>query len=158
LRKTALVNELEAARRKAYGNAKSAYLWSQFLFILALGFSVAAAVSGVFFDVSAKIVGGIAALPPLIGFVAVNLKLEGRSSWHYRKSYGMDALRSRLLYQLPEEPTVDNIAAIAEARDKLNDEMQDEWERTITVSWGEMLKQKSPATPRSGGPTGSPSR
>jgi hypothetical protein len=62
----------------------------------------------------------------------------------------MDALRSRLSYQLPEEPTVDNIAAIAKARDNLNDQMQQEWERTITVSWGEMLKQKLTPTPRAG--------
>src|SRR5271169_1735159 len=106
-RKASLVSELEAANRRAHGNGKSAYIWSQFLFMLALGCSVAAAISGLFFYVSAKIVGGIAALPPLIAFVAVNLKLEARSRWHYKKSYGMDALRSRLVYQLPEEPTVD---------------------------------------------------
>ena len=150
-RKMTLVNELQAAVRKAHGNARSAYLWSQFLFMLALGCSVAAVISGLFFPISAKIVGGIAALPPLIAFIAVNLKLEARSRWHYKKSYGMDALRSRLLYQLPEEPTVDNIAAIAEARDKLNAAMEEEWQTTMIVNWGEMLRLKSTPAPRSGG-------
>jgi hypothetical protein len=141
-RKARLDAELSEADRKAYGLAKSAYLWSQFLFILALCCSVAAVVSGVFFDISPKIVGGIAALPPLIAFVAINLKLEARSSWHYRKSYAMAALRSRLRFQLPEDPTAEHISAIAQDRDNVIDQMESEWDQTITVNWGEMLKQQ----------------
>lgn len=155
-----LDSELKASSAKAYGLARSAYLWSQFLFILALCCSVAAAICGIVFNISPKIVGGIAALPPLIAFIAINVKLEARSSWHYRKSYALDALHSRLIYQLPENPTVDNVAAIARDRDKVITDMEREWDQTITVSWGEMLKQRpatsahqssrSPATPPSG--------
>jgi hypothetical protein len=147
-RKTALALELEAAKRRAEGNGKSAYLWSQFLFMLALACSVAAAITGLFSTVSAKIVGGIAALPPIIAFVATNLKLEARSRWHYKKSYGMDALRSRLLYQLPEEPTTDNISAIALDRDKLNALMEIEWQ-PLQSDFGGLLKPKSTTTPQS---------
>jgi hypothetical protein len=60
----------------------------------------------------------------------------------------MDALHSRLMYQLPEEPTAENIASIAEARGKVIEDMELEWERAITISWGEMLKQR-PAVPKS---------
>jgi hypothetical protein len=142
-RKARLDAELSEADRKAYGLAKSAYLWSQFLFILALCCSVAAVVSGVFFNnISPKIPGGIAALPPLIAFVAINLKLEARSSWHYRKSYAMAALRSRLRFQLPEDTTAEHISAIAQDRDDVIDQMELEWDQTITVNWGEMLKQQ----------------
>jgi hypothetical protein len=36
-RKTLLVSELEATYRRAHGNGKSAYIWSQILFMMALG-------------------------------------------------------------------------------------------------------------------------
>lgn len=65
----------------------------------------------------------------------------------------MEALRSRLLYQLPEEPSVDNVAAIAEARDKLVATMQAEWNETITKGRFEGLAKSRP-TPRSSKPSG----
>ena len=149
-RRNNLKGELTEASRREFILAKSAYIWSQGLFILALLCSVAAVAIGLFLNVSAKVVSGIAALPPLIAFVAVNLKLEARSSWHYRKGYAIDELHSRLMYRLPEAPTVDNVDGIARARDQLVSEMEREWDRTITVSWGEMLKQRpSAAAPQS---------
>ena len=141
-RKAALAQELEAEIRKYFGFAKSAYLWLQGLFILSLCCSALAAILGLFLGVPGKIVGGIAALPPIIAFVAVNLKLQARSNWHYRKSYALDALRSRLLYQLPANPTVDDIAAIAKARDDNNDAMEREWQGTMETSFADMLKQR----------------
>src|ERR1700675_1815415 len=114
---TKRINDLDAellavaAREKSL--AKSAYLWSQGLFIAALLCSVAAAICGLFFNISGKIVGGIATLPPIIAFVATNLKLEARSSWHYKKYYVLQALHSRLVFQLPENPTADNVSSIA---------------------------------------------
>ena len=105
------------------------------LMVLALGCSVGAAISGIFFNVSPKIVGGLAALPPLIAFVAVNLKLEGKEAWHYTKQSKLDAIRSRLLYQLPEFPSADNIAAMASLRDEVNGEMQDEWKNNLRMNW-----------------------
>lgn len=143
-RKDSLLGELETAIRKAHTNGKSAYLWSQFLFICALSSSVVATAVGLFADVSAKTVGGIAALPPLIAFIGVNLKLESRSRWHYEKEYVMDALRSRLRYQLPEEPSADDIAAIASERDKQNARLEEKWQETNVISWIDLLKAKKP--------------
>jgi len=137
-----LDSELVKERDKAYGLAKSAYLWSQFLFTAAILCSVAAAICGLFFNLSGKAVGGIAALPAILAFIAVNLKLEARASWHYRRAYEMNELHSRLLYQLPETPTADNVAAIAKDRDTVINKMHDEWDKTITVNWAEMLKQR----------------
>ena len=141
-RKSAFAQELNTDSQKYFGLAKSAYLWLQGLFILALCCSVVAAICGLFFEVSGRIVGGIAALPPIIAFVAVDLKLQARSNWHYRKAYALSALRSRLLYQLPAEPTVDNIAAIAKARDDSNDAMEKEWQETMGTNFVDMLKQR----------------
>jgi hypothetical protein len=149
-RKNSLLGELETAVRKAHSNGKSAYLWSQFLFICALSCSVIAAAVGLFANnVSAKTVGGIAALPPLIAFIGANLKLESRSRWHYEKEYVMDALRSRLRYQLPEQPSVDDIAAIASERDKQNARLEDKWQETNVISWVDLLKAKKPPDDKS---------
>jgi hypothetical protein len=104
---------------------------------------VAAAICGVFFDVSGKIVGGIAALPPLLAFVGANLKLEARASWHYRKSNELSVLRSRLLYEMPEIISADHVAAISAARSKLTTDMETEWDTTITVNWANVTKQLS---------------
>jgi hypothetical protein len=151
-RKNSLLGELETAVRKAHANGKSAYLWSQALFICALSCSVIAVAVGLFANVSAKTVGGIAALPPLIAFIAVNLKLESRSRWHYEKEYVMDALRSRLRYQLPEEPSVDDIAAIANERDKQNARLEEKWQETNVISWVDLLKPpKKPPDDKSAG-------
>lgn len=141
-RKTQLSAELQSGREKECTLGRNAYIWSQSLFTAALLCSVAAAVCGLFFDVSGKIVGGIAALPPLIAFVAVNLKLEERANWHYRKSNMFESLNSRLRYQLPEIPSADNIAAIARDRDKAVADMESEWEHIKATNFSEMLKQK----------------
>ncbi len=117
--------------------------------ILALACSLAAAVGGIFFDVSAKIVGGIALLPPLIAYVAVNLNLEPRSSWHYRKADAFRALHSRLMYQLPEIPTIENISEIAKDRDKVGKDMRYEWERTLTMNWSGIGNRRQESINRS---------
>ena len=93
-----------------------------------------------------RIVGGIAALPPLIAYVATSFRLELRQNWYYRKAVGLDALRSQLLYQLPEEPTAEDVSAIAAARDKLVIDMQHEWYKTITRNFLE-FRANRPAKP-----------
>jgi hypothetical protein len=152
-RRALLDSELTVWRDKERSLARSGYLWSQGLFILALLCSVGAAVAGLFFNLPGHTVGGIAALPPLIAFIATNLKLEARSDWHYRKSYLFDTLHSRLMYQLPAAPTVDNIAAIAHDRDTMVDQMEAEWKKTSAISWTEMLRERrdliaKPPTPK----------
>jgi hypothetical protein len=127
-----LANELQQAAKQESHRAIRQYFSSQTVLILSLGCSAAAAISGIGFLVSPRIVGTIAILPPLIAYLATSFRLSVRENWYYRKSVALEALRSRLLYQLPEEPTADNVAAIAAARDKLVTDMQQEWYETIT--------------------------
>lgn len=140
-----LANELRQAATADSRRATRAYYFSQVMLFLALGCSLAAAISGIFFSVSPKIVGGLAALPPLIAYVAAGFRLELRQNWYYRSAIALEAFRSRLLYQLPEQPTVDNISAIAQERDKLMIEMQHEWYETITKNFLDFAVRKSPA-------------
>jgi hypothetical protein len=130
-----LAHELQQAANQESRSATKSYYSSQTMLLASLGCSLAAAISGIFFAVSPKIVGGIAALPPLIAYVASSFRLEVRQNWYYRKAVALDALRSRLLYQLPEEPTPDHVSAIAAARDTLVTNMQKEWYETITKNF-----------------------
>ena len=146
-RRKNLEGELTEASRREFGLAKSAYIWSQGLFILALLCSVAAVAIGLFLPVSAKVVSGIAALPPLISYMAVSFRVETRQNWYFRKAVALETLRSQLLYQLREEPTAEDVAGIAAERDKVVRDMQREWYETITKNFLEFTAQKTPKPP-----------
>jgi hypothetical protein len=156
-RKTELNDELYDAVGYSESKAVGNYRLSLALMALALSCSLAAGVLGIFTSVPSKIVGGIAVLPPLIAYIAVNLKLEDKSSWHYRKGHALRVLKSRLMYQLPEAPTVDNVAAIADERDKLHVRMQEEWERSLRFNWAAIMQApKSQSSGSSSTPTHAP--
>ena len=118
-------------RKRARWNHRTAMA----LMVLSVLCSVTAAGLGFFTSQSSRLVGGIAILTPLIAYVAVNLKLEGKASWHHRKSNALRALCSRLRYELPEEPTAEEIANVSKAYDALNVVMQREWDATLSFNW-----------------------
>jgi hypothetical protein len=140
-----LAKDLEAEIAYAKAKAVCNHRISLGVMLAALACSVAAAVGGVFCGVRSQIVGGIALLPPLLAYAAINMKFDGKSSWHYRKVYSLQSLLSRLLYQLPEHPTVDNVAAIAHERDSIHVQMQSEWDRTLAFNWGGIEKHNKAA-------------
>jgi hypothetical protein len=140
---SALNDELGRAANDEARNATRAYYWSQTLLILSLGCSAVAAICGIFFSISSRIVGGLAAVPPVIAYFAVSFRLLTRENWYYRKSIALGVLRSRLLFQLPEEPTVNHIASIAAERDKLVASMQVEWYETISKGYSESMEQRA---------------
>jgi len=148
-RMEALALELKQAANEESHRATISYFSSQTAIIVSLGCGVLAAIIGGVFDMYPRAVGGIAALPPLIAYLATSFRLELRQNWYYRKAARLDALRSRSLYQLPEEPTAEHISAIAAARDKLVIDMQHEWYETITKNFLE-FKANPPANPPSG--------
>ena len=112
------------------------------LMVLALGCSVLAATLGFFTKTPSHIVGGIAILPPLIAFVAQNLKCEAKNSFHARRVDGLKGLRSRLLYRIPEPPTFDQVAKIAKDRDELEVKMQTEWDNTLLLKWSGVFSHR----------------
>ena len=121
------------------------------LMVLSVLCSVTAAGLGFFTSQSSRLVGGIAILTPLIAYVAVSLKLEGKASWHHRKSNALYALSSRLRYELLEEPTAEQIARVSKAYDALNLAMQREWDATLSFNWrGLMRPEIAPGSPAGG--------
>ncbi len=99
--------------------------------------SAAAGLGGLAFGWSAQRTGTIALIPGAIAVIAATMKFEGKSNWHYRKLYGFNSLKSRLLYELPSAPTIDNIAGISKERRELITEMEKEWEAVLSLSWSQ---------------------
>jgi hypothetical protein len=52
------------------------------------------------------------------------LIFQGRAQWHYQKMDRYDELLSRLNFQLPVNPTAENIAAVSAAYDSMVKETQ----------------------------------
>src|SRR5947209_4442665 len=107
------------------------------LMIIVIISSVAAGLGGLAFGWSAHLTGSIAFIPGALAVIAATMKFEGKSNWHYRKLYGFNSLKSRLLYELPLEPSVDNIAALSKERRDLIKEMEKEWEAVLSLSWSQ---------------------
>jgi len=147
-RKTALEKELSDEEKRASFSAYANHWLSVILMTAALGCSVLAAILGFFTETSSKVIGGIAILPPLIAFIAANLKFEAKNSWHARRSDGLSSLKSRLLYQLPEPPTLDQIAAISRDRDELESKLQAEWDRNLLLKWSGVFSHRGGSASR----------
>jgi len=153
-RKVDLERELSNAAGRAYFWAQWNHILSIVLMVVALACSVTAGTLGFFTKTPANVVGGIAVLPALIAFVAVNLKCEAKNSWHARRVDGLNGLRSRLMFQLPEPPTIEQIARIANERDMLEVKMQSEWDGNLLLNWSGFSHHG--ATSRSSGSLAAP--
>lgn len=117
--------------------AAADYWIALILMSVALVSSVAAGLGGLAFGWSPQRTGAIALIPGAIAVIAATMKFENKSDWHYRKLYGLNSLKSRLLYELPAAPTVDDIAAISKERTELIKEMEKEWEAVLSLSWSQ---------------------
>jgi hypothetical protein len=107
--------------------------------IFALMCSAAAAVAGIIAK-EATAAGIFAILSPLIAYIVANLKLDGKACWYFNRVNALDALRSRLQYELPENPSADNIAAIAHDRSVLVDTMEKMWDKQLVLDWSALSK------------------
>lgn len=134
-------------RRRARWNHRT----SMALMVLSVLCSATAAGLGFFTSQSSRLVGGIAILTPLIAYVAVNLKLEGKASWHHRKSNALYALSSRLRYESAEDATAGEIAAVSKAYDALNVAMQREWDSTLSFHWTGLARPEIGVGAQAGG-------
>jgi hypothetical protein len=117
--------------------------WTAFAFmLLALAASAAAAIGGISGYLTAKQAGLFAAVPGAIALIASTLKFQEKSNWHYRRKNGLKNLRHRLLYELPESPTADNVAAISQGFREFEDLMRKSWEEELAFSWATFSRKK----------------
>jgi hypothetical protein len=128
-----LNTELERTTTHYRNLGRRNYGFALLLAVSALIASAAIAIGGILFDASGKVLGVIALVPAIATLIGTVLQPQGRSSWHYKKKDKLNALRRRLLYQLPESPSADNVAAIAKEWDGIDDEMNEAWEKNLSI-------------------------
>jgi hypothetical protein len=117
--------------------------WSAYVLVVAsLGCSVAVALGGLLLAWDKAVLGGLAAVPPVVGFIAAGINFQGRAHWHYQKMNRYDELLSRLNFQLPVNPRAENIAAIAAAYDAMVKETQKTFEQLAFKFDGFIPKRK----------------
>src|ERR1044072_3532871 len=117
-----LLSELERNISHHQHRAKLDHHAAIWLMLIALLASAGAGLGGLFLDANAKVVGAIALLPGIMALIASTMKYQGKSHWHYRKRDSLSELKLRLLYELPEFPTADNVAAVARSLRSLTKE------------------------------------
>jgi hypothetical protein len=128
-----LNEDIEYERLRAVGD----YWIALILMIAALGCSIAAGLGGLAFGWTSQATAAVAFVPGAVAVIAATMKFEGKSDWHYQKLYGFQGLKSRLLYQLPLTPSVDDIAAISLDRTNLITRMEKKWEVALSLSWSQ---------------------
>jgi hypothetical protein len=141
------IDLLQARLEKAIANynrlSKANYWITVLLMVITLLASAGAGIGGIFGKLTAQQTGALALIPGIIALVVSTMKFQDKAHWHYRKRDALEGLRSRLLFQLPESPSADNIAAIAAGQDDLNKTMSDEWERRFTMDFGLLAKRRT---------------
>jgi hypothetical protein len=134
-RRDLLAQELEQEIQRTGPKAIANYWIAVVLMLLTVLSSVVAGIAGISKWLGSEVVGVLALVPGAVSLLVSYLKYQAKSSFHYRKLYALQTLKSRLLLQLPEQPTADQIAAIAQERDRLREKMNVEWDDKFSLSW-----------------------
>jgi hypothetical protein len=144
-RAQSLNDELDKAIRHYRRLARLNYHFMLFLVWVAILASAAIAIGGILFDASAKLLGVIALVPTIATLINSVYQPQARSNWHYKKRDRLNALRRRLQFELPMEPSADNIAAISNEWTKLDSEMDQLWEKNVTIDWSAITSIRRPS-------------
>lgn len=114
---------------RCLGRLNNSFAYFAFSFTI-----VATAISsfGAFNHWDSALVGTASLVPGLIALAMTAWKPQDRANWHLEKNSEINILIERLLYQLPLQPTEDNVAAIAKDRAELD--------RRMNASWKEHFK------------------
>jgi hypothetical protein len=125
-----LKKELDASIKRHTNAAMRNHWCLQALITIAILSSIVAGLGGItlLFINHPRILGTLALMPGIMAFIAGTMKFQDKASRHARYKEGLRELRQRLVYQLPEFPTADNVAAIAADLSILQGRMQKERE------------------------------
>jgi hypothetical protein len=105
------------------------------LMVITLTASIGAGIGGIFLNFSSQATGGLALLPGLMAIVASNLKFQAKSNWHFRKTEAIDGLLHKLMYELPIDPTAQDVATVSSALTKTKQDFLKEWEKAFQHNW-----------------------
>lgn len=114
--KDTLDEEVTKHRRHARKNYRSAYSLS----MLAILASAVAGLSVARELFSTTVLAILSAIPAFVLMLSERLKLEPKSTWHWKKSYALQSLLSQLEYEGASEKDV------AQARRQLHEQFENE--------------------------------
>jgi hypothetical protein len=87
-----------------------------------------------------EVVGLIGTIPGVLELATATLKFQKRANWQFRRTTELEALHQRLLYEIPENPSLSDIAKVSSDMVNLDRSGQITWEREITSSVKESEK------------------
>jgi hypothetical protein len=140
-RQTDLAEELARKATRAGVLGKRNHSIVVTMAVLAVCASVAAGLLGLLELLSSKWIGTLALLPAGLTVASSTLKLQAKANWYYESELGLNNLLHRLRYELPDPPSVDNVAAVSEAWRTFATERENIWSRTLTLDWSNLGKK-----------------
>ena len=129
-----LRNRLEAGKNRENRIAHRNHFLAVLAMALMLGASALAGVGGIFFGLDSRATGALALIPGVVSVMATAVKFDVRANYHRRKRISLDALLRRLLYELPEHPTADDLGTISSEWTAIEKATQKEYEK-IAFDW-----------------------
>jgi hypothetical protein len=145
------IDRLDADLTRAANRERLRAYFCLTLSFLMIGLTVLASViggiGGISSTLSQRILGSIALIPGILAVTANTLRLSQRVSWHFKKRYGILGLQRRLLFEVPLEPTPDNVAAIAKSWTQMEDKLHEEFTNDVMAVWTKRRKPKKSELP-----------
>jgi hypothetical protein len=126
--KQQLESELSAIVNQSQRRGRFDATLHQFLVILAAFAGFCSLAAGLIWHDKAWIAGVIGAIPSLSSVLMGKLHCLQAASWQRRRAIEVEALRRRLVYEHPETPTRDQIAALSRELGTIEAKLTDRWE------------------------------
>jgi hypothetical protein len=105
------------------------------LLLLAIGSSGTAALLGFATQVRSSYIGALALVPGSLALLATTVKFDARAQWHFDKKRALNGLERRLEFEMPNPPTADQIALIANELTKIHQTFGKRWSREFGQNW-----------------------
>jgi len=131
-----LASELDKDITLHGNNAQKLLFVVQFMMIVTVLSSILAGFGGLLKLWKQETVGALALVPGIMAFIAATMRFPEKATRHARFRDGLMALRQRLLFQLPENPSAENVAGISKDLTILRARMQKERE-ALAFNWNQ---------------------
>lgn len=127
-----MVERCDESARHARARGRRYYFVSYSLMILSVAGSIAAGVMALWSEeVPRQWVGTVALLPALCATVAVQLRLNEKGNFSYRRYRAFHALARRVEVARLRAPTLDTVDAFNAEQAAINDSLDEQWVESL---------------------------
>lgn len=105
--------------------------------------SLGAGAGGILLHLDGQTTGVLALLPVILATFAMNLKLQEKGNWHYRKKDALNAFSRLLRFKMKEDEAEKTLDEIIDAWNELDRTMDAQWEKEFAFPWTNYLKGPS---------------